>query len=227
MDYGARMILQCPKCSARFAVPDALLPPEGRTVKCGRCANQWHADASVPMENESFAAMASAAQAEDVPFIPAQLPVRQPKPLRAWPFASGALAAAVTWIIVAFIAYYPQWMPTPFLGAIYESVGLSSTEGLVFEDVSMQRNTTGNKTQFLLSGSITNQAAQQRIVPTVRVQLKNDKGATIWAREYPVNERLAPGAPYAFRIDNVETNFADNVAAITLDLGHPLQLMMR
>ena len=35
------MILTCPNCSAKFAVPDGALPPEGHEVKCSKCAHVW------------------------------------------------------------------------------------------------------------------------------------------------------------------------------------------
>lgn len=224
------MILQCPECSARFAVPDGLVPPEGRTVKCGRCTHQWHADGPIPMEGEDFAAMAQhAAEAldEDAPVAARQLPVRQPDPWPRLPFVLGAVAAAASWLIVAFIAYFPGWMDAPVLRGIYESFGVRSTAGLVFEDISMQRNQVEAQTQFLISGSVTNRSAETRMVPAVRVQLKNKEGAAIWERVYPVNEPLEAGKPYAFRIDNVATAFAGSVSSVVLDVGHPLQLMMR
>lgn len=221
------MILQCPECSARFAVPDTLMPPEGRTVKCGRCAHLWHAEGVAPSE-ESFAELAQQVAMEEAPVIPSRLPVRQKPPLRPWPFMAGAGALAALWLLFAFIAYYPSWIKLPILEDLYETFGITSTEGLVFEDVTMQRSTNeAGKTKFLLAGSITNRWAGMRLVPTVRVQLKDRDGETIWAREYDVNEKIGPGEPYAFRIDNVETSFADRVSSVVLDVGHPLQLMMR
>jgi predicted Zn finger-like uncharacterized protein len=41
------MILECPACQARFAVADAQIPLGGRTVRCGRCATQWHVEKPV------------------------------------------------------------------------------------------------------------------------------------------------------------------------------------
>lgn len=35
------MQVSCPQCQARFAVPDAALGIDGRTVKCARCAHKW------------------------------------------------------------------------------------------------------------------------------------------------------------------------------------------
>lgn len=219
------MILTCPECSARFAVPDALIPPEGRTVKCGRCAHQWHADASLTAEGESFAELAMAAQ--EAPVNPSRLPVRQAEPIAARPFIFAALTLFVSWVVVAFIAYYPGWQQAPVLGGVYRAIGIYPTDGLVFEDIGMQRNEGEGRTQFVIAGSVTNHAPEARMVPVVRVQLKNKQGEAIWERKYPVNEMLEAGKPYAFRIDNVETSFAGSVASIALDLGHPLQLMMR
>lgn len=38
------MILQCPGCDTRFLVNPSLIPPQGREVKCAKCAYQWHVD---------------------------------------------------------------------------------------------------------------------------------------------------------------------------------------
>lgn len=35
------MILTCPSCSKRFVLPAKLLAPEGRTVKCSACEEEW------------------------------------------------------------------------------------------------------------------------------------------------------------------------------------------
>jgi len=82
-------------------------------------------------------------------------------------------------------------------------------------------------TQYLIAGSVSNHGARPRLVPSVRVELKNKDGKAIWVREYEVGETLDPGATYPFRIDNVKTSFAPSVTAVVLDLGHGLQLQMR
>lgn len=221
------MILQCPECSARFAVPDSLIPPGGRTVKCGRCAHQWHAEN--PDAPVDFAALVSEAEAqaelETAPINPSQLPTVQRAPKSSGPYKWSAALLLLLWMGVAFVAYYPKALSS--LGSIYGIFGITSSEGLSFADVSMQRNAGETRTQFLLSGGIVNQSSEPRIIPTVRVQLKNEQGKVVWARDYPVHEKLEPGATYPFRIDNVETSFGGNVKTIALDLGNDLQLMMR
>ncbi len=224
------MILQCPECQARFIVPDPLIPPEGRTVKCGRCSHQWHADKPEGAAIPEFVAMAAEHAIQDNPVssTPPQLPVIRKGPISATPFMWGVPLVIGLWVLVAFTAYYPNWLRQPVLSGIYRAAGVTPTDGLVFEDVAMQRLTKeAGQTNFLLAGSISNRSAEPRILPVVRVQLKNPEGAVIWSRDYEVNETVKAGDTYPFRIDNVETSFADNVASIALDLGHPLQLMMR
>jgi len=225
------MILECPQCSARFLVADAMLLPSGRTVRCGACAHQWFATlpGAQAAAAETVGAMKFDPGADEIEPLKsgANVPAIRPRRLSRKPFMIAVPVIAALWLGLAFFAYFPRWMNAPVLGGIYHMFGVTSTDGLVFADVHMERSTDGPKTIYILTGSVVNHAADMRVVPTVRVTLKDKKGHEIWARDYAVNAPLKAGDVYPFRITNVETSFATNVASIVLDLGHSLQLMMR
>jgi len=211
-------------------VPDALIPPEGRTVKCGKCANQWHTE---PAPEADFAALTQQAMDEtpeptmhDIP--PARHPVPAVKraPMSALPFKIAAPVLGVAWLVLALYAYFPSGQHGPLRG-IYSAFGVTSTKGLVFADVAMERDMSGPRTRFILTGSIANHDAVMRTVPKVRVQLKDKDAKVVWERDYEVNEDVKPGAVYPFKIDDVETAFASSAASIVLDLGNNFELVMR
>lgn len=39
-----RMIIACPACGTRYAVPDSAIGAEGRTVRCAKCRHSWYQD---------------------------------------------------------------------------------------------------------------------------------------------------------------------------------------
>lgn len=181
-------------------------------------------------------AVISASEAVPVqPAAPRPKAQAQPKPAKAKrkpidikPFKIAVPVLAVLWIVLAFITYFPSWMNAPVLGGIYRTFGVAPTDGLIFSDVTMERERVeGGKTKFIIAGSISNHSSETRAVPTVRVSLRDAKGKDMWGRAYPVNTELKPGEVYPFRIGNVETVFASNVKVIKVDMGNPLQLMVR
>lgn len=241
------MILECPACHARFLVPDQLIPAAGRTVKCGKCANQWHVEnvaaatqAPVTPETAAEPTPAVAANEAVIPHTPAPMPeMRGDRKKRAkvpakktWalpvkPFKLGAPVLALCWAALAVYTYFPTWHVSGPVAPIYPILGVTDTEGLAFADVSMERAEEGSQTKFLLKGSIANQSSKPRLLPKVRVQLKDKENIVFWARNYPVGETVEPGASYPFRVDDVATNFADKTASIVIDLGNNFELMTR
>ncbi len=237
------MILECPDCSKRFLVADALLLPNGRTVRCGACKHEWFVEppvaaALLEAELEEIAHEESthlpapdqptpAAEGETTPAEATNLPMIARRKLPAKPFMIAAPVLLLLWFVIACYAYFPSWQYGP-LGGIYRAMGSEPIDGLLFDDIHMEKITgEGGKTKFVLSGSIVNHAAEQRTVPNVRVRLKNKEGEVLWERVYELQLQLKGGEVYPFHIDNVETSFAASVATIVLDLGSPMQLRMR
>ncbi|WP_320076661.1 MJ0042-type zinc finger domain-containing protein [Novosphingobium ovatum] len=85
MLYNGHMIISCPACGTRYAVPDSAIGVEGRTVRCAKCKHSWFQDGP-----EIFPP--AAARAEPAPPAPVT-PEAQPVAEASAPVAAAPVVA--------------------------------------------------------------------------------------------------------------------------------------
>lgn len=100
------MIIACPACSTRYAVPDSAIGLEGRTVRCAKCRHSWFQEGPEPELAQAPAAVPAQAQAQ------AAAPVA-PTPVAVAHVAAASVAAGGARPAVEVPPAPPQAAPAP------------------------------------------------------------------------------------------------------------------
>lgn len=82
-----KMIIACPACATRYAVPDSAIGVEGRTVRCAKCRHSWFQEGPVIEVPQPAPAPPAAPEPRAAPApeptpapVPAPAPAPEPEP---------------------------------------------------------------------------------------------------------------------------------------------------
>jgi len=192
------MILTCPACQTRYQVDAAKFPPQGRSVRCARCSNVWHATAEEDdFEPRSEFADAPVAEAYAQPALrdpePQERPIRwdeedRPPALKLWQqpwfLKAGwaALAALVILIGVAATVYRHQVVEAwPQSASLYAKLGMKvPASGLKIGNTKNSREMRDGRLVLTVSGALTNVTARELPVPQIRIGLVDSEKREVY-----------------------------------------------
>ena len=209
------MILACPACDTRYAVPDSAIGAEGRTVRCARCRHSWFQEGSEldleTLEKDGTAKVETAERQpwHDVPPIgsnddseddsagrsqfAAEPPFRPRRnPLKMWGMAA-SLFAAISVGTIAAVSYagLPDWVP------VSRPTFAANEPDLVLEFPASQqdrRTLPDGSEYFGVAGEIKNVGHETKAVPPVLIVLYDSRNRKVYNWEIlPRQGRLQPG----------------------------------
>lgn len=208
------MILSCPDCHTRFAVDAAHLAPEGRRVKCGKCAHIWfesmpepEADQPSPIEvtpydpgEDSGDALAS---------VPALRRPRSGHGARTAWVVSAVLLVAI--LAVLWFGRGPIALAVPQAEAVYASIGIDAFPP-PGEGLEVEFNVSAEGGELALMGEVINISNGARDIPVMHVLISNADNNMLKTWSFMTEtRRLGPGerAPFTTQTDEIPAGAAN------------------
>jgi predicted Zn finger-like uncharacterized protein len=198
------MILSCPDCSTRFAIDVDKLGPDGRRVKCGKCAHVWFelAPHREDLVEDELVLRVTPLEPEEQSHIPVRnLPaLRRAKKARSaklgWTFSVLFLAAVLA---VLWVGREPIARMVPQMKAVYDTTNIAALalpgEGLKIEYVPKLLDDE----TLSIKGKISNISSEVREVPRLRVVVVDAEDLPVKFWEFAVKVRnLGPGEQVSF-----------------------------
>lgn len=216
------MQIVCPNCNARYLAPDAQIGPNGRKVRCARCANVWRVDPPPPTPqtdpDSEAAAPAAAPPGETVtpdrtvridPLPRNRMPAPAEPPRRrsrapGWILLIGVVAALAAGFYYGRDELLRLW---PASASLYEAAGLYDGSGEIAPkparlQVGNLENAwieTDGRLELVLKGAVKNESDEAAPAPFVRIRLFNRQGEIVRdKREILDGGDVAPGETRTF-----------------------------
>lgn len=234
------MILTCTSCSTRYYADDAAIGPAGRTVRCAACGFSWFAEpqlelrtaaeptemvraeapANEPLTRERVERLRRAAeQPGPAPSAAAKFRAQQADRMRkeraraaavVWTATGAALAASATGMVAFRQDVAEIW---PRSASAFAALGLDvNVYGLEFYDLSVERAFDGPTPILLVSGEVRNIGRDDKLVPPVRVSLRDTRSQEIFELVNSVTDHPLPAGesiPFQIRVENPPSDAVD------------------
>lgn len=236
------MILTCTSCSTRYYADDAAIGPTGRTVRCAACGFSWFAEPQLELRTQAVAApaetRAEAAPAQEpltrerverlrraaeqpgpAPSAAAKFRAQQAERMRrersraaivVWGATGAALAASATGMVAFRQDVAELW---PRSASAFAALGLDvNVYGLEFYDLAVERDFDGATPILLVSGEVRNIGRDDKLVPPVRISLRDTASAEIFELVNVITDQpVAAGAsiPFQIRVENPPADAID------------------
>ena len=243
------MILECPECSAKFKIPDGALGEAGREVRCGKCEHKWHAmppsspadPAAQDEENVDDTAAANQDEAPKAPDIDAVLAGKKHKAEPALDETLGDYKPPKT-VKSKKLFWFSMILSYVVLAVIItglwitkeapEMWGFTNSSGFAFERIELEpvaqlggERFTMNPL-FKLGGTIRNTSGNPKVVPIIRVTLKDKDGNVVYRRQSKDQKSVPPGETVDFLMENLEQADPSHTHFV-VEMGGELELILR
>jgi len=208
------MILSCPDCHTRFAIDAAHLAPDGRRVKCGKCAHVWYEsmpeaeeDPPIPIEVMPYDPEEDTGSTRRN--VPALRQLRSGRGARtAWMVSAGLLVAILA---VLWFGRGPIALAIPQAEAVYASIGIDAFPP-PGEGLEVEFNVSAEGGMLALKGEVINVSNGARDIPVLYVLISDGDKNTLKSWSFTIDTaRLGPGerASFTSQTEEIPTNAAN------------------
>jgi len=235
------MILTCTSCSTRYYADDAAIGPTGRTVRCAACGFSWFAEPQLELRTQAVAKASegrpegpqqepltrerverlrrATEQPGPAPSAAAKFRAQQAERMRrervraavvVWGATGAALAASATGMVAFRQDVAELW---PRSASAFAALGLDvNVYGLEFYNLMVERDFDGATPVLVVSGEVRNIGRDDKLVPPVRVTLRDTRSHEIFQLVNLVTDQpIAAGAaiPFEIRVENPPDDAVD------------------